>query len=480
MQASSPPGARTVRERAGVLAPLRARPMWKEPVLFWALCCYLLAQAYMIPILPLGPWPIWPTLGDLAAACLLGALLLAHRQLPPLTAANRRLCQLLVVALIGWIASFAYLVATNRDSRESILNGGFELLRLIEFTCIFVAVARVPLTAGRVAILRRVTDGVIAFITACLGLIHFGILPLSALTKQLPQSPGVAGPWSDYARLAKLGITNNGLSTVGYNHAYVAALLLALAALRIHLAGASRERSNACILLLAMVGCFLSGSRAGLLGILIFAAAYWLHRPRQLAVIGVVGVVLWLVLATFGVALVDRSLAETIARQKELLAANDPENMGGRVQIWQRKADYLSAQPVRWLIGGGLGVITTPGQMQNAHLMYLQIVVDTGLVGLAAYALLVATALVSLWRRASRPRAIFWATVALLVSSLTQETFYPVASQGHFLGLYLCCLALTLGQAREPVPAQTPAVTPEPTAGGIRDHSSPLAVAYEE
>jgi O-antigen ligase len=361
-----------------------------------------------------------------------------------------------------------------------VLNGGYVLFRLLEFLCIFAAVARLPLTAGRAAIIRRILDAVIAVIAVGNALIYFGMLPLSALAWHLPQSPGVAGPWSDYARLARLGITTEGLSTVGYNHTYVAAQLLALVALRIHLAGARRDLSNAFILLLAIAGCFLSGSRAGLLGILIFAAAYWLHRPRQMALIGGVGAALWLALATAGISLVDLSLAGIVARQRVLLAATDPDNLGGRVEIWQGKIAYLNEQPLRWLIGGGLGVITTPGRMQNAHLLYLQIVVDTGLIGLAAFILLVTMVLVSLWRRESRPRAIFWATIALLIASLTQETFYPVAALGHFLGLYLCCLALTMGHSWEANPAQAPVAAPAPTASGVQAAPPALSVAHEE
>jgi hypothetical protein len=92
------------------------------------------------------------------------------------------------------------------------------------------------------------------------------------------------------------------------------------------------------------------------------------------------------------------------------------------------------------LLGSGFGAASG----KNAHLLYLQIVYEVGLIGLAVFAGLIYKVLsyLKFYERGIRP--IYWATIAFLLSGLSQETFYPVPSFGHFLGFYLCSLAIAL------------------------------------
>jgi hypothetical protein len=77
-------------------------------------------------------------------------------------------------------------------------------------------------------------------------------------------------------------------------------------------------------------------------------------------------------------------------------------------------------------------------------MLYLHIVSELGAAGLALYLVLFASILGALRRLDVAGRPLLWGTVALLFASLTQETFYPVPSQGYFLGFYLCAVAIAL------------------------------------
>jgi hypothetical protein len=71
-------------------------------------------------------------------------------------------------------------------------------------------------------------------------------------------------------------------------------------------------------------------------------------------------------------------------------------------------------------------------------------VIELGLIGLAAFTVLITKFLIVLWRFGPRTRLVFFVTIALLATSATQETLYPVAAQGHFLGLFSVIAALSL------------------------------------
>jgi hypothetical protein len=77
-------------------------------------------------------------------------------------------------------------------------------------------------------------------------------------------------------------------------------------------------------------------------------------------------------------------------------------------------------------------------------MLYLHLIVEGGLIGLAAFLLVASTVLRHLRLREAGLQPILWATVALLFSSLTQETLYPTPATGHFLGFYLSAVAIAL------------------------------------
>src|SRR4051794_26294041 len=57
--------------------------------MFLALCAYLVSQAYTIPVVLVGPWAVWPRLGDFALGLLVAAWLVERRHATPTTQGQR-------------------------------------------------------------------------------------------------------------------------------------------------------------------------------------------------------------------------------------------------------------------------------------------------------------------------------------------------------------------------------------------------------
>jgi O-antigen ligase len=136
----------------------------------------------------------------------------------------------------------------------------------------------------------------------------------------------------------------------------------------------------------------------------------------------------------------DDNLSDIFVRQSTVL--NPTENLSGRDNIWMDYIDYLNSNPIRWLIGSGTG--SNSQLRSNAHNLYLNIIAEGGLPFLVSFIAVFMAILRTLWRNEGNSKPVFFVTLALLISSLTQETLYPVPAFGHFLGLYLFVLAIAL------------------------------------
>jgi hypothetical protein len=424
---------------------------------FAALCAYLLSQAFTIPVLALGPsWAVWPTLSDAAVGLMLFAWLAVPRPLSRPSAANCTVLFSLVVLLLGGLISYLILVLALQSgpttihgpyggpsgSASGITFGAFQVYHLAKFVVVFWLTARVPLSPRRLRALSVMSSFVFLFV--CLGVIlsYFAVVPTSVIGGHLPSDFSVAGPWGSYVR----NMEEEGLGTIGYNHMYVAAQVLLLASLAMHLSARHALRDSA-LLLLAILACGLSGSRAGLAGALVFAVAMLVRKPLHVIVCA-------LLVATAALTVPADWTAEldpTVERQATLAAPYEEKNLSGRVAIWQDRLAFLNQEPARWIVGSGFGSTVESGSY--AHMLYLQIVLEMGVVGLAAFLFVAFQVLQYLRRRETGVQPILWATVALLFSSLTQETFYPSPAAGHFLGFYLWTVAIALRSKRGSRPA---------------------------
>jgi O-Antigen ligase len=442
------------------LTVVRTRP------LFLSTCAYLVSQSFMVPIAVIGPsWAVWPTLADLSVALMLAARLMVGRGgaiKSPSAASGLR-----AFVLVSFFCGFSYLVQTiflqggdaNAGDKALTLGGfdkalsfgGFALYRLLQFGIVLWSVSALRLTPMRRSAL--LTLSLITFFLVCLGVIltFFSIIAPGQFAAHLPHNRS-AGAWLNYMK------SDEGLGTIGYNHTYPAVQIVALLALSLHLAGDARPHliMTTILLSLGLLACFLTGSRTGLITMLLFCAIAFLQVPARARF----GVAALLLLIFPMVALVGPLCemsegpgdlnGDIYARQKTIFHALRSENLSGRDEMWAERIAYLNEDPIRWVFGSGWGSSAADLPGEEAHNGALQIVQELGIVGLLAWGVLFFRWFRLLWLLECNSRAIFWLGICLLVSSFSQNTLYPMAWLGHFLGLYVFSLGIAL-RPKEPL-----------------------------
>ncbi len=133
-----------------------------------------------------------------------------------------------------------------------------------------------------------------------------------------------------------------------------------------------------------------------------------------------------------------------IERHSTIGASFEEDGFAGRVDIWQDRLALLLDRPVLLLFGSGFGSAIETGF--NGHMLFLHIVVEGGLVGLLLFLIMLVFITRNLQKHETGAKPLFCLNVALLVSCMTQETFYPVPGMGHFAGLYLFTTALAFSR----------------------------------
>ncbi len=424
-------------------------PLQSTRALFLALAIYLLSQVFTIPVVPIGPWALWPTLSD-GAFLLIGLIWMLNPRVW-LTAPSihwSMMLRLLQIVLLG-VCSYTALVvlAKNIYARQlwdgsSMALGGFGLARLLQFTLLFWMAAVVPMSAQRVQLLRLLTAAILVVVSAVCVATYLSWVNTSDLSSWLPSSLEVAGPWASYREGF---LTGEGVGAVGYNHGYTALQILLLLGLVLQLSGETPHMSDYPLVLVAVIAIFVSGSRVGLLASGVMILGWAAARPlkeRLLAGLGAAAIVV----ATIGILGQPRATSvrgDLLDRQLSALAFYDPSNLAGRTTFWTGVIDHLNDQPLRWLVGMGFGAATeTLGA--NAHMLALQVLLETGMIGLVFIGAVLVGLLRLLYSQMPHNRSFFWVTVALLITSFSQETLYPVPAFGHFGGFYLAALAISL------------------------------------
>lgn len=434
--------AASVRTAPPATSTAAAMGLQQTKWLFAALCFYILSQAYTIPVLTVGPWALWPRFADVGVAALLGAFVWEQRHATPMSQANKEIFGALVAFLaLGFVSYVGYLAFLTDSSAKGVVFGAFQIYTLVKFYIIFWVVARIPLPASRLVLLRRITDGVLLFVSASIIVTYLEVVSLPTLAPHIPADDGVSGPWADY-QIAEWPWERRAWGTIGYNHAYVAAQVTVLIGLRVYLSGPLLTMGDSFLLAFSVVICFLSNSRSGLVGMIFLAAMLLLKRPAHIVAVGLTTLLLLpLALLLFPQTVaVATEFQDSLERQSTLLDADNADNLSGRDQIWQERIAFLDEEPHRWIVGSGFGAAVDSGNF--AHMLPLHITIEVGAIGLFFFAILFYLILTHLYRRDVPKRTIFWMTVALLITSLTQETFYPAPALGHFMGFYLCVLAI--------------------------------------
>jgi len=407
---------------------------------FFAFCCYLLSQSITVPILPLGPWVIWPCLSDVAFIFLVLTFIKCHRYTVSPSILNQRIFSVLLMIFLGCLFSyFYYLLFADPNNKGYPFFGGFQIYRLVEFFGLFWLAARIPLTQARIEIMKHIVNGVLIFV--CLGvfLTWANIIPLAAVTAHLPK----VGAWQHYEGISKYG--TEGLGFVGYNHAYVAAQIIMLFILVVHLeTNPKNNLFKTFLLLLSFFSVFISESRSGFGAMLFLCLIYLIFKPLHALSIASLVCILLVLVPVIGLQSLDISSSDgsIIDRQLTVFEANKTENLSGRDQRWAAHLAALDENPINWIIGNGFGSAVDRGD--NAHMLYLEIISETGLIGLGLFLFLFYLILVYSYKVEIKEKPFFWGTFVLLFTSFSQETFYPEPALGHFLGFYLSSLAIVL------------------------------------
>ena len=206
-----------------------------------------------------------------------------------------------------------------------------------------------------------------------------------------------------------------------------------------------RDRGSILDVLLLAFGnfiVFISGSRAGLAALVVFTSLFFIYRPRYIFISVIAGGLLTLALLLGVIQNPFEPLISDTAftRSETLLDATNIDNLSDRDIIWQQRLEFLNQDFTRWLFGSGFGNTVNSGS--NAHMLALHLIVESGICGLTIFTLLALWVIRQLWRYDTYSRPVFWGSIALLFSSLTQETFYPVPALAYFLGVYVIVLAI--------------------------------------
>jgi hypothetical protein len=425
----------------------RARPVRETPVQIvasWLCCAYVLSQIYMVPVWLIGPsWSVWPSITDLVIPVMLVVLLILGRTKVRRCSETVILQRFFVVLAVGSAMSYLLLTLDPFGLNSSIaLNdkgqgvGLYQLYRVCQSLVVFWLAARMPLSAPRRRLLCRVV-GITFWISAALLLAdYFHFLTTPMLAPQISKDLGISGPWAFYSR----GTVGQPVGAVGFHHVYPSVQLLVLAALYLQLLYERYFWLQGLILSCLWTCGFVGGSRGGFVAICVFITAVVLSNPRRFLAMGATVAVLVVGCLHFSESVLQ-AFSPAVERQSTISSSYEDDGLAGRVDIWNERVALLNESALFWLMGTGFGSALQSGN--NGHMLYLHITLECGLIGLTAFSLVTWKLLAFVWRRPAA-RVVFFATVSLLVSALTQETFYPVPSLSQFGGMYLFCLAIAL------------------------------------
>jgi hypothetical protein len=401
---------------------------------FWGLCLYIASQAYTVPIVAWGNWAVWPTPSDFAWLLFIALSLPSLFKGKPI---DWGLLRVFLGILMACAASYAILsvywrVLQDAGTEKSDVVGAYQLYRLVQFIVVFFLAAKVELSPERVKTLHWIAVAAGSFL--CLTCIAtYWVVPTSVFGGHLMSAVGQSGPWDPYIR----GFTNWGVGASNYNHCFTGIQIILLAALAAH------TRRPAALppwfAMLCFLAIFISEHRTGLVFFVVYLLLLFRPSPEYL-VSSAFALVLAAVIVAFTWNDVKDVLFEAVERHSTITTSYSTDGFAARDQIWDRRLDYLNEQPVRWIAGAGFGAASS----DNAHNIFLHIIVETGVLGLAVFFLAMGKILQVLWWNEEASRPLFWATVCLMGTGFTQETFFPVASFGHFTGLYLCAVAIAI------------------------------------
>lgn len=422
--------------RGSLGTALQTHPMASERVVGWLLAAFILAQCFGLPLVSVGPWALWPTLADLTIWATLLAASLYSRPVQP-HARGVWGALVMVVGLAGLAFLLLFMMGDGRLG-TAVPFGLFQLFKLFQVMSVFWATSRLTLSGGLLALWEKAARLSFLVMVATIAWTYFSPAITDFFGEFMPRGQGVAGPWESYYRH-----NEHGLGTLGYNHAYVAAIVLLQGAFLMIL---RPERSHTWIHFAVVAACFLSGARAGLVGAVVFVFLESLRTPLR----ATLGVMLAGLAGAVAMPYLHADLAGLISRQATILEASDTSNLAGRSDIWQVYLNALLHDPFRMLLGSGMGS-GTANMGANAHTLLLQVLYETGVVGLTVFGAFFGSVMLLLWqRRTLGARIALNVLIGLWVTSLAAETLYPNSAFGSFLPMLALVVVVALKEEERP------------------------------
>ncbi len=249
--------------------------------------------------------------------------------------------------------------------------------------------------------------------------------------------------------------------TLGEHHSMLANMMLfplGFSIYRLTQSTALRQRvAYTCCAFAVFWTIIITGSRSTLLGIV--AAILILLRPRlNLKSIAIILLTMASVYVAIRFTLFGDILWETV--RSETTGGLDYSSQS-RLLIWKSTLqNFISSSPLTKVVGFGLGFFHTikhdffffySRSASGAHNNYLHVLTEGGVVGLGIFIALFITILRQLHHAGRSDRAArvyFFITIALLVSGLTQETFWFQPAFPNLWLFYMTLLAAILVSAR--------------------------------
>jgi O-antigen ligase len=404
----------------------------------YALALVLLATYYYtIPVLK-TPWGYssYPTLDDLLSLLFIPASLSAITS--RVRSVESRLFPFVLVAAL--LSMPSALIAYLGDPDFRVLRySGWLSLHYIKMFAVFAAAAVLVIDERRFRrILLLVWVGSV-FVGAYALLQYLGILSYRGWAEAFAES----GPWSE-----GLDATQTVVGPLCFNHAALGNYMVVATMLAFALVRTSRSLMKLPALLsipFFVAIAILSGSRAGLFGVLVGLVAYLaLSKVRPAAIIGILCgcAVAYLVIQA------SPAFHERFVVSKGVSVA---EFSSGRLEGWVQILAYMVRNPYTFLTGIGLGHMYYLAQIAQlpltaAHNNYLHWLAEFGIFGL----ILALVVLVQLFRilhsmlgadRFRREIGVAFCSllIALMGVATTQENLTPSLSLGR-LGAYLALL----------------------------------------
>jgi O-antigen ligase len=391
-------------------------PARSDAFVFVPLCLYWLSQAWLIPIATIGPWPAWPTFADFAIFALVPSVLISRRHSFHVDWFIRSL----IFASGSCLLSFAIATAIYGTKDRGFPFGLAQLTRLAQLMIAVLATAKVRLTMSRIKMLSHIST-FLFFFTASAVFVTAIVPLITILSRGVLPAESTSGPWQSYASGAIRGV-----GLVSYNHGYTGVQLILCAGLAVAL-NKFRVAMRSLVWSILLGATFVTEARTCFICALVLVILYEMKQSKAAIItIAVACVSLGAYLGT------SEDFRDYLQRQESSTSSLNEDGLNGRTDLWKEHLSYFGEHPAAIIFGVGFGY-TFHGHSNNAHMNYLHVLTELGIVGLIAF-------LAFFWallKHLKPSQMMFLTVIVLLITALTQETLYPNLAFTHFLGFLM-------------------------------------------